>query len=108
MARYILLMSWTEAGIRDVKGAGVRLQQGQKLFERYGGRVEATYFTMGPHDTIVVAEFPDDESANRAILEAASAGNFRSVTLKAWTPTEFQAMVDGIPMKRAGALGERV
>lgn len=96
MPRYISLVNWTEKGAADVKNAVNRLQQARKLVEKHGGRIECEYFTMGPFDFVVVAEYPNDEAANRVILEIGRAGYARSVTLKGWTADEFEKTVSGL------------
>jgi uncharacterized protein with GYD domain len=39
---------------------------------------------VGPYDLVGIVEAPDDESATAFLLEAASRGNIRSTTLRAY------------------------
>ncbi len=43
---------------------------------------------MGPYDLVGILEAPDDESATAFLLEAASRGNIRSTTLRAYDREE--------------------
>jgi uncharacterized protein with GYD domain len=45
------------------------------LFKSVGGRLIGWYLTFGPHDWIVIGEFPDDKTAASAILAAAAGGS---------------------------------
>jgi len=41
-----------------------------KLFKSVGGRLIGWYLTFGPHDWLVIGEFPDNKAAASAILAA--------------------------------------
>ena len=43
------------------------------LFKSVGGRLIGWYLTFGPHDWLVIGEFPDNKAAASAILAAAEA-----------------------------------
>lgn len=43
-----------------------------------GGRLIALYFHPGEYDGTVLAEFPDDASANAAVMAAIATGAYRS------------------------------
>ena len=60
MTTYIMLINWTEQGIRDVKSSPKRLDAARKLLGEMGGTLKAFYLTMGEFDMVVVAEAPDD------------------------------------------------
>ena len=44
------------------------------LFERVGGRLLGWYLTFGPHDWLVIGEFPENKASAAAILAAAGGG----------------------------------
>ena len=88
MGHYIALVNWTNEGIKNVKDSPKRAANSRALAEKLGGKVVAIYYTMGPHDIVVITEFPNDEVANRFALEVGRAGAVRTTTLKAWTDTE--------------------
>ena len=81
MGRYILLLNWTDQGIRNAKEAPKRAANFEKMVRKLGG--EATYhYTLGQHDLIAVVKLPDDESMVKLGLELGRLGNVRSTTLK--------------------------
>jgi uncharacterized protein with GYD domain len=49
------------------------------LFKSLGGRLISWYLTMGPHDWLVIGEFPDDKAAASAILAAAAGGSLSDI-----------------------------
>jgi len=50
-----------------------------KLFESVGGRLIGWYLTFGPHDWLVIGEFPNDKAASSAILAAAAGGSLSDI-----------------------------
>ncbi len=87
MQHYIVLMKWTEQGIKNVKDSPKRVEAARKLTESLGGKF-ALYYTMGRYDLVLVAEAPDDEAINRVLLQVGMLGNVRTETLKAMTESE--------------------
>jgi uncharacterized protein with GYD domain len=49
------------------------------LFESVGGRLIGWYLTFGPHDWLVIGEFPDNKAAASAILAAAGGGSLAGI-----------------------------
>lgn len=52
---------------------------------------------MSRYDGLVIAEFPDDETAAQAALTLASSGNVTTETLRAFTLDGFRDIVDAMP-----------
>ena len=96
MPTYILLTNWTEQGIRNVKDSTKRLDTARKTIETAGGKMVASYLTMGKYDLIHIVECPSDEAAATLVLKAASGGNIRTETLKAFPETEYRKIIDNI------------
>jgi len=60
-----------------------------KLFQSVGGRLMGWYLTFGPHDWLVIGEFPNDKAAASAILAAAAGGSLSEIeTTVAMTATD--------------------
>ena len=97
MPRYVVLVNWTEQGVRNAKQIIERLNASDEAIQRVGGKFLSVNYTMGRYDMVVVAEAPDDETAVAFLLEVAGRGNVRSETLKAFSPDEMQAIVDRVP-----------
>ena len=56
-----------------------REQVVSNLFESLGGKLISWYLTFGPHDWLVIGEFPDDKAAAAAILAAAAGGSLSHI-----------------------------
>lgn len=97
MARFVVLMKLTEQGIKNIKDAPQRLEQGTKALEAMGGKLLDFYSTMGEYDYVAIAEAPSDEVATTFLLALGSLGNVRTTTLKAFTREEFARIVKKLP-----------
>jgi uncharacterized protein with GYD domain len=97
MPNYILLMKLTDQGIKGIKDAPSRVEEGIKGFEKMGGKVTNFYTVMGEYDYVAVGEAPSDEVAMTFALALGSLGNVRTTSLKAFTKEEFAAMVKKLP-----------
>jgi uncharacterized protein with GYD domain len=85
---YIILWSWSEKGVENVKDSPNRADQLKKMVESKGGRLVAVYWTFGQYDGVTIVETPDDATMMSVLLSIESSGNARSVTLKAFTYEE--------------------
>ncbi len=47
MAYYVLLISWTDQGIRNVKETTNRITAAEQLFQKHGAKLGQIYMTMG-------------------------------------------------------------
>lgn len=89
MPNYVVLVKWTEEGVKNIKDSPARLQAAQAIMEAMGGKFVDTYFTLGEYDMVIVSEGPSDEAATAALLATASRGFVRTVTMRAFTPAQF-------------------
>jgi uncharacterized protein with GYD domain len=84
MPTYVVLMNWTDQGIRNVRDTVNRREQADALAQKHGATLEQVYWTVGPYDIVSVLEAPDDESVTAVLLELGTAGNLRTTTLRAY------------------------
>lgn len=96
MPTYVLLTTFTQQGIEAVADSPERTDHAKALVESVGGTWRDFFVTMGRYDGVVIAEFPDDETAARAVLALASSGNVTTETLRAFSLEEFRDIVDGL------------
>lgn len=97
MATFVLLMKLTDDGVKNIKGAPQRLQEGIQALEAMGGKVHAMVATMGEYDYVGLGEAPSDEAATAFAAGLSSRGFVRTTSLRAFTPEEFQAIVERLP-----------
>ena len=94
MARYIVLMDWTDQGIRTAKDSVKRSSQAREAFQKQGVTIEQIYWTLGSHDLVAILNAPDGETFAAVLLQLAGAGNLRTTTLRAFDEGEFEAILD--------------
>ena len=61
MATYLMLLNWTDQGIRNVKESPKRLDAVKKTAKDMGGEVKAFYMLQGSYDLALIVEMPHDE-----------------------------------------------
>ena len=97
MPSYVTLVKWTEQRANGIKASPARLRAAATLTETVGGKLTDTYITMGEYDMVVVSDGSSDECATAAALAIVSRGFVRTVTMRAFTLTEFEAVLTQLP-----------
>jgi len=97
MPVYISLMKLTDEGIKAIKDAPKRIEEGVKALEALGGKLIEIYSVFGEYDYVAIAEAPSDEVAMGFLLGLGSQGFVRTTTLKAFPREEFVKIVEKIP-----------
>ena len=90
---YIMLMRFTDQGIRNVKDTTRRAEAEKREAEKLGCKF-TVYWTFGKYDGVGILEAPNDEAAMEFGLRVSSLGNTRITTLKAFTEEEITRVVD--------------
>jgi uncharacterized protein with GYD domain len=90
---YIMLIRWTEQGIRNFKDTTGRANAAKSEAERIGGKL-TVFWTFGEYDMVCILEAPNDEAAMEFGLRVGSLGNVRTTTLRAFTEEEIAKVVN--------------
>jgi uncharacterized protein with GYD domain len=93
MPTYVVLVSFTDQGIRNVKQTIERTDHGGELAEKHGLKLKQAYWTVGAYDMVTVFEAPDDEAISAHLLEIGSLGNIRTTTLRAYDEQEMSGIL---------------
>ncbi len=96
MSTYILLLKWTEEGIKTVKDASQRVDRFRNLFKSLGAEIKMFYFVFGRYDMIAIVEAPSDEVIAKAALSVGKFGAARGETVKAFTEAEGYEIIKGL------------
>lgn len=96
MATYIVLINYTEQGIKNVKDSPSRLDAARQMMKDMGGELKDTYLTIGNYDLVAVVEAPSDEILARFALKLGSLGNVRTTTLRAFNEAEYRDIVQSL------------
>ncbi|WP_157020363.1 GYD domain-containing protein [Mesorhizobium xinjiangense] len=94
MTTYIMLVNWTEQGIRNVRDSPTRLDAAKSELSDMGGTFKEFYLTMGDCDMVAVLDAPDDAVAARFAMRLGMAGNVRTKTLKAFPEAAYREIVN--------------
>jgi len=97
MATYIVLNSWTQRGIEQVKESPARLDAAKQAAQAMGAEIKAFYLVMGRYDMVIVAEAPDDETVAKLALATGAQGTVRTETLRAFTEDEYRKIIGSLP-----------
>lgn len=83
MAIFIVLGSFTQEGITNIKDSPQRLEAAKKVADSVGGAIKEFYYTMGRYDFVAITEAPNYEAMMRALLTIGTTGAVRTETLQA-------------------------
>jgi uncharacterized protein with GYD domain len=65
MATFIVLASFTDQGIRNVKETIGRAEAFKEMAKKSGVSVKDLYWTLGSHDVVAVCEAPETKARRR-------------------------------------------
>ncbi len=93
MSTYVMLLNWTDQGLRNISESPKRLDAGKKTLAEMDGTLKAFYMTTGQYDMVLIYEAPDDAVAARFTLKLGQAGNVRTQTLKAFPEQAYREII---------------
>ena len=96
MPSYIILTRLTKTGIELIEESLNRTEGAIAMIESLGGEVGKFFIVMGQYDGVLIADFPDDETATLAVLTLGKPGNVTTETMKALDLDSFREVVAGI------------
>src|ERR1700730_4430429 len=82
MPKYLIQASYTAEGLKGLqkdKASGRRTAVASAI-ETLGGKLEATYYTFGQDDVIVIVDLPDNTAASSLSLAVSASGLVRTKT----------------------------
>jgi uncharacterized protein with GYD domain len=96
MSKFILLMNWTDQGVKSVKDSPKRLDAARDAGKKVGVSIAEFYLTTGACDMVVIADAPDDDTMAKFNLMVAMGGNVRTTTLKAFSEDNYRKIVNSL------------
>jgi uncharacterized protein with GYD domain len=85
MPTYVVLVNFTDQGLRNVKDTPKRAAAFLALARTFGVTVRDILWTDGPFDLVITLDAPDDESARTLHLSLAALGNVRTQAMRAYS-----------------------
>jgi uncharacterized protein with GYD domain len=95
MAINVVLVNFTDQGIKNIKDSPQRAKAFRDLAKKQGVNVRDLYWTLGRYDMITVIEGPEDAMA-AVLLSVARLGNVRSETLRAMDQETMQRVLEKV------------
>jgi uncharacterized protein with GYD domain len=95
MAMYIVLLNFTDQGIRHIKDTTKRADATREMAKKFGVTAKEFYWTLGSYDVVELFDAPDDASMAAFLASLGALGNIRTQTLRAFS----QADMNGILAK---------
>lgn len=96
MVTAVMLLNWTDHGIKNVKESPKRLDGVKKLAKVMGGEVKSVYMTLGVYDLVLIVDMPNNDKLASFGLKLGSLGNVRSTTLKAFPEDDYRRIISGL------------
>jgi uncharacterized protein with GYD domain len=92
MPTYIVLGSFTEQGLRNIKDSPKRAEAVSDMAKKAGASLKDTYWTLGQYDFVAIFEAPDDVTMTALGASIGKLGNVRTQTLRAFTGAELKSI----------------
>ncbi len=96
MSKYIMLLNWTEQGIKSIKDSASRYDAAKASASGMGIAFEAVYMTFGQYDQLIIVDAPSDEALAAFILKVTALGNVRGTTLKAFDEQQYRQITAAV------------
>jgi uncharacterized protein with GYD domain len=94
MATYIMLGTYAEQGIKNIKDTIKRKEAVKELAKKAGVTFKESYWTLGAVDLVALFEAPDDETMTAFALSIGKLGNVKTQTLRAFSSPDMKKILD--------------
>jgi uncharacterized protein with GYD domain len=102
MSACVLLGTFTDQGIHNVKDTIKRADSVRAMAKKAGIVVTEIYWTLGQFDVVLVLDAPDEAAATSLALTIGSLGNVRTQLMRAFTADEIVPIVRAMPKPARG------
>jgi uncharacterized protein with GYD domain len=93
MPQYIMLVNFTDQGLRGVKDVPNRQGKSRETARQCGVERKTVWMTFGPYDFVHLYEAPNDETMAKFVMTLASFGNLRTTVMRAWDESEHLPLI---------------
>ena len=94
MPTYVSLVQFTDKGIQAAKETTRRVGDWAAKVQSSGVSIKEMYWTLGQYDQVCIFDAPNDETAASVLLAADLLGNIRTQTLRAFTASEMEKILE--------------
>lgn len=93
MAIYIVLVNFTDQGVRNIKDTTKRGDAIRDMAKKFGVTAKEFYWTLGSYDVIDIFDAPDDASMAAFLASFGAMGSARTQTLRAFSQEEMNSIL---------------
>ena len=97
MPTYIVLVNFTDQGVRGVKEIPNRQTVSRETAKKFGVERKQVWMTFGPYDFVHLYEAPSDEAMAKFVMTLGSFGNVRTTDMRAWDESEHLPLIRDLP-----------
>ena len=101
MAKFVVLLNWTDQGLRNAKDTVTRFEQARDAMQQMGVSFDTILWTMGRYDMVAILEGPDPKTIATTLAQLGQAGNVRTETLVGFTADEVRGMLQSLGERRS-------
>lgn len=93
MATYLVLIHFTEQGLKNIKDSPTRAADATAMAEKMGVKIREVFWTLGAYDGALLLDAPDEETITAWSLSMGALGFVKTETLRAFPAKEFSALL---------------
>jgi uncharacterized protein with GYD domain len=93
MPQYIMLVNFTDQGLKGVKDVPNRQDKSRETARQFGVERKTVWMTFGPYDFVHLYEAPSDEAMAKFVMTLSSFGNVRTTVMRAWDESEHLPLI---------------
>jgi uncharacterized protein with GYD domain len=97
MPTFVITLSWTDQGIRNVKDSPKRVAIARDLGKKVGVELKQIFLTTGDSDLLIIADAPDGANVAKFCMALGGLGNVRTKTARAWPEAEYMKIISELP-----------
>jgi uncharacterized protein with GYD domain len=97
MPTFLITMSWTEQGIRNIKDAPKRAAAARETAKKLGVEIKETYVTTGESDLLAIVEAASGDNVAKFCMAIGSQGNVRTRTVRGWSQADYAKLISELP-----------
>ena len=93
MPQYLMLVNFTDQGLKGVKDVPNRQDKSREAAKQFGVERKTVWMTFGPYDFVHHYEAPNDEAMAKFVMTLSSFGNIRTTVMRAWDESEHLPLI---------------
>lgn len=97
MTTFMMIMNFTDQGVRTIKDAPKRMEGARQLARKMGVEIKQVYLTAGENDLVAFLEAGDPDAMPRFALALGAVGNVHTKTVRTWPEADFMQIVSELP-----------